>query len=106
RAAPIGARAPAPAGPRPDASRRIRGKPPHGLLTHACETETIAGADRYALNVRIWRAPRPAASVVMLHGLISHSAWLAPIAERLAASGVTAICPDRRGSGANLPPRG
>ena len=70
------------------------------------ETKTVAGADGYPLNVRVWRAPRPAASVVMLHGLISHSQWLAPIARCLADGGVTAICPDRRGSGANPDPRG
>jgi acylglycerol lipase len=42
----------------------------------------------------------------MLHGLISHSGWLIPIAEQLADGGVTTICPDRRGSGANSAHRG
>jgi alpha-beta hydrolase superfamily lysophospholipase len=42
----------------------------------------------------------------MLHGLISHSGWLAPVAEDLATRGIASVCPDRRGSGANPGPRG
>jgi len=69
-------------------------------------TETLTAAGGYTLNVRVWQASQPIASVVLLHGLISHSGWLAPLAEELAASGVTSLCPDRRGAGANPPPRG
>ena len=67
------------------------------------QTEVVAGAGGYPLRVRVWRPPSPVARVVMLHGLISHSGWLAPIAERLVDAGIATICPDRRGSGANLP---
>jgi alpha-beta hydrolase superfamily lysophospholipase len=41
-----------------------------------------------------------------MHGVISHSLWLAPIAEKLVASGITVVCPDRRGAGANRRDRG
>ncbi len=70
------------------------------------ETEIVAGAGGYPLHVRVWRPPRSTTRVVMLHGLISHAGWLGPVAERLASSGVMCICPDRRGSGGNPPPRG
>ena len=76
------------------------------MATASSQTETVRGFGGYPLNVRVWRASRSVGSVVMLHGLVSHSGWLAPIAERLAASGVTTICPDRRGSGANPAPVG
>jgi len=74
--------------------------------SHSCETETVPGATGYPLTVRVWRAAHPVASVVMLHGLISHSQWLAPVAECLSDDGITTVCPDRRGSGANPAPRG
>lgn len=37
----------------------------------------------------------------MLHGVVSHSEWLRPIAVRLASHGFEVICPDRRGAGLN-----
>src|SRR5438128_1788634 len=77
-----------------------------GVGDRPSETEIVAGADGYPLHVRVWRPSHPTASVVMLHGLISHSDWLSPVAGRLADSGVMSICPDRRGSGANPAPRG
>jgi len=89
-----------------DPGARNRAPAVFSRAARPAHSETLTGAGGYPLNVRIWQAPRPAASIVMLHGLISHSGWLAPIAERLAVGGVTAICPDRRGSGANPPPRG
>lgn len=62
----------------------------------------IDGAQGYPLNVRIWQpVSKPDAKILILHGVVSHSEWLAPIAERLAANNVEVICPDRRGSGLN-----
>jgi alpha-beta hydrolase superfamily lysophospholipase len=76
------------------------------MASHPYETETVPGAGGYRLQVRVWRASRPVGTVVMLHGLISHSGWMAPVAEDLATRGITSVCPDRRGSGANPSPRG
>src|SRR2546426_12112615 len=82
--------------------------PPRGteMARQRCETETVHGVDGDRLNVRVWRASPSVETVVMLHGLISHSGWLAPVAEDLATRGITSVCPDRRGSGANPGPRG
>src|SRR3989442_15765828 len=82
--------------------------PPQGteMAKQPCETETVPGVGGDRLNVRVWRASPSVETVVMLHGLISHSGWLAPVAEDLATRGITSVCPDRRGSGANPGPRG
>ena len=58
-------------------------------------------ADSYPISVRAYRNPSASTAVVMLHGVVSHSEWLAPVAERLVAGGVDAFCPDRRGAGLN-----
>ncbi|OLD38403.1 MAG: hypothetical protein AUI57_07145 [Candidatus Rokubacteria bacterium 13_1_40CM_2_68_8] len=76
------------------------------MAKQPCETETVPGVGGDRLNVRVWRASPSVETVVMLHGLISHSGWLAPVAEDLATRGITSVCPDRRGSGANPGPRG
>ncbi len=67
----------------------------------------ITSADGYQCNVRCWRPKSPAVSkVIILHGVVSHSDWLRPIAERLANHRVEVICPDRRGAGLNHQARG
>ena len=68
--------------------------------------EQVDGADGYPLEVRVWRPESPRASLVMLHGIVSHSGWLDPIASRLAGRGIEVICPDRRGSGRSTLHRG
>ena len=52
-----------------------------------------------SLHVRLWDPPtaNPEAVLVLLHGVVSHSEWLAPVAYRLAAAGYRVVCPDRRG---------
>lgn len=66
----------------------------------------VMAADGYPLTVRCWNARNEKALIIIVHGIISHSLWLAPLAERLAAKGITTVCPDRRGSGANRRARG
>lgn len=68
--------------------------------------ERVSGSGGYPLEVRVWRPGSPRATVVMLHGVVSHSGWLDPIAGRLARRGIEVVCPDRRGSGRNMLQRG
>lgn len=75
-------------------------------MSNGCDSFTVAAIDGYPLRVRCWRAGDAKAVIIIVHGIISHSLWLAPLAERLAAGGITTVCPDRRGSGANLEARG
>ena len=67
---------------------------------------TLTATDGYPLTIRCWEARDAKAVIVIVHGVISHSLWLAPIAEKLVASNITVICPDRRGTGANHQARG
>ncbi len=53
------------------------------------------------MAVRWWRPAQTNAQVILLHGVVSHSDWLKPIAERLAKNNIEVICPDRRGVGLN-----
>ncbi len=68
--------------------------------------QTVKAADGYPLQVRVWQAAEPRATLLMLHGVVSHSLWLEPLAVPLAEKGITVICPDRRGAGANRDARG
>lgn len=53
-----------------------------------------------------WRHARPAAAVVLVHGLQSHAQWFAEAAEALLDRGVTVYAVDRRGSGSSPAVRG
>ncbi|MEM7564007.1 MAG: alpha/beta fold hydrolase [Pseudomonadota bacterium] len=64
--------------------------------------DQIIAPDDYRLSIRRYEPEQPADhQVVLLHGVVSHSAWLAPIGQRLAANGIRVIAPDRRGAGLN-----
>ena len=64
--------------------------------------DTVQGHDGYAVAVRRWCPDQEIdAQVIILHGVVSHSDWLRPVAERLARIGIEVICPDRRGAGLN-----
>src|SRR5262249_55664286 len=93
----------------PDVARRTRARRPvaqrrrrngDGLSTGVPGLRrTIAAHDGYSLTYRAW-PPSPAprrATVVLLNGVMSHSAWFAPLAERLAAAGFHVVGADRRG---------
>jgi acylglycerol lipase len=53
-----------------------------------------------------WRHPEPRASVVLVHGLQSHSQWFAEAADLLLDRGLSVYTVDRRGSGASPAKRG
>jgi acylglycerol lipase len=79
-------------------------------------------ADRFAFTARaqplrvgtpeplvhgyVWRHPRPAAVLVLVHGLQSHAQWFAEAAEALVDRGLAVYAVDRRGSGSSPALRG
>jgi alpha-beta hydrolase superfamily lysophospholipase len=60
-----------------------------------------------SVSIRRW-APtqRTLGSIVMLHGIQSHSGWYVKSCGRLAVAGFYVLAPDRRGSGLNQENRG
>ncbi len=70
-------------------------------------TRSIVAEDGYDLHYRVWAPPAaPAATMVMLNGVMSHSAWFQKFAESLAALSLLVVGADRRGSGLNSQHRG
>lgn len=67
---------------------------------------SVVATDGYCLRYRVWSGVQPRATMVLLHGVMSHSEWLAPLAVRLASTGLNVIGADRRGSGLNRTDRG
>ena len=70
------------------------------------EIVVVPAKDGYLLHHRVWSADAPRADVVAFNGIMSHSAWLAPIAEGLGERGFSLIGADRRGTGLNEEARG
>jgi alpha-beta hydrolase superfamily lysophospholipase len=79
----------------------------------------VPAADGVLLHHRIWTAadapsfsagrhprPGPRAAVVAFNGIMSHSAWMEPLAVELAERGISLIGADRRGTGLSDSPRG
>ena len=63
---------------------------------------TVAGHAGYELQLREYvPAGDIQADVLLLHGVVSHSEWLAGIARPLAERGYRVLCPDRRGVALN-----
>ncbi len=67
---------------------------------------SVVATDGYCLRYRVWPGVQPRATMVLVHGVMSHSEWLAPLAVRLASTGLNVIGADRRGSGLNRTDRG
>ena len=68
---------------------------------------SVLGADGYRLCYRVWPAGgTPRATLVLLHGVMSHSGWFQPLADHLGGFGLTLVGADRRGSGLNAEGRG
>jgi pimeloyl-ACP methyl ester carboxylesterase len=61
--------------------------------------ERVETAGR-VLSLRRFAAPSSEWTVVALHGVMSHSGWLAPLGEALAERHIGVLALDRRGSGA------
>jgi alpha-beta hydrolase superfamily lysophospholipase len=63
--------------------------------------------DGVTLRYRQWPTPpQPIATAICFNGIMSHSAWLSPLADALMGAGVRVIGADRRGSGPNHAGRG
>lgn len=69
------------------------------------ETYTAPNGSKLALR-HFEPSFEPLGSVVLLHGIISHSGWYAASAEYLASRGFDVYALDRRGSGLNMNQRG
>ena len=59
--------------------------------------------DRYNINYRVWGKTDGEDVLLILHGGMGHSGWLAPLAKELRAmsTDITVVASDRRGSGLN-----
>ncbi|MBW2142352.1 MAG: alpha/beta fold hydrolase [Deltaproteobacteria bacterium] len=59
--------------------------------------------DRYNVNYRVWGKTDGEDVLLILHGGMGHSGWLAPLAKELRAmsTDITVVAADRRGSGLN-----
>ncbi|WP_417374595.1 alpha/beta fold hydrolase [Gimesia maris] len=76
-------------------------------MTNAVVEEFIA-SDGYRLQGRVWHPENQQARVtlVMLHGIQSHSGWYEASCQQLCEYGASICFFDRRGSGLNTPNRG
>lgn len=72
------------------------------------EIRAYIASDGYRLHYRHWepRGDAPAATIVALHGIQSHSGWFTYSSARLSEAGFEVCFLDRRGSGMNEPDRG
>ncbi|MCA9726588.1 MAG: alpha/beta fold hydrolase [Candidatus Eisenbacteria bacterium] len=76
-------------------------------MTGGATTEWIAASDGLPIFCRSWEAaPNPRAEVLYVHGLASHSGWIAALASRLAAAGISVHALDLRGHGCTGPEPG
>ena len=59
--------------------------------------------DKYRIHYRVWGKTEGEDAVVILHGGMGHSGWLAPLAKQLRSMSpdITVVAPDRRGCGLN-----
>jgi len=59
--------------------------------------------DRYKIHYRLWGKTEGEDVLLILHGGMGHSGWLAPLAKELRAisTDITVVAADRRGSGLN-----
>jgi alpha-beta hydrolase superfamily lysophospholipase len=64
-----------------------------GMITFA------RARDGHRIAYRVWSGAASHATLVLSNGLVSHSAWLAPIAARMSRRGLRVVGADRRGSG-------
>ena len=60
-------------------------------------------SDGYKIHYRVWGKTEGEDAVVILHGGMGHSGWLAPLAKQFCSMSpdITVVAPDRRGCGLN-----
>lgn len=75
-------------------------------MSAAASPFTIRAADGVELRVGAHPADGGGPVVVLVHGIASHMGWYRPLADALAAEGVSVYLPDRRGSGLSGGERG
>lgn len=65
------------------------------------QTLALASRDGTCLHASLFESARPAAGLLLVHGLQSHAGWFeaSGTPAQLAASGITCLAYDRRGSG-------
>jgi acylglycerol lipase len=81
--------------------------PPAVIITPPELVRTVECEDGYRLQFRVWPAKGlPVATLVLVHGMMSHSGWFRELAGMLAALQINVIGADRRGSGLNQRDRG
>lgn len=75
-------------------------------MTATPATIQLTLPDGYCSHARLWKPENPRGVVLYLHGIQSHGGWYETSGQALANAGLVVLMPDRRGSGANGPPRG
>jgi alpha-beta hydrolase superfamily lysophospholipase len=81
--------------------------PPAVIITPAELIRTVECEDGYHLQFRVWPAKGlPVATLVLVHGMMSHSGWFRELAGMLAAMRINVVGAERRGSGLNQRDRG
>lgn len=81
--------------------------PPAVIITPAEWIRTVECEDGYHLQFRVWPAKGlPGATLVLVHGMMSHSGWFRELAGMLAAMRINVVGAERRGSGLNQRDRG
>lgn len=77
------------------------------MTAHPAQIESHIAPDGRRLSLRHFLpAGEPRATVVLLHGIISHAGWYGASARYLAEQGFDVYALDRRGSGLNMASRG
>ena len=81
----------------------IRGRMPVAPDDGSPNIGVLAMPDNYRIHYRAWGDTAGEEVVMILHGMMDHSGWQAPLAKELRARAphVTVVAPDRRGFGLN-----
>ncbi len=75
--------------------------------TRPSQPRSLEAEDGYRLHYRRWEPDGPPrGTVVILNGIMSHSAWVFPLADALTDAGLRFVGADRRGTGGNDVARG
>lgn len=75
------------------------------LIDNAGQIVSVPASDGHVLKGRLWRDETTTPLILALHGVMSHSLWLAPVGVALQQRGMSLLAVDRRGAGLNDPRR-
>ncbi|MDP1992123.1 MAG: alpha/beta fold hydrolase [Syntrophales bacterium] len=81
----------------------LHGRMPVVQADGSPKVDFLEMSDRYKIHYRVWGKTEGEDAVVILHGGMGHSSWLAPLAKQLRSMSpdITVVAPDRRGCGLN-----